>query len=311
MSETSERPTRRLNPKAAVGLLRRRSLVVCWVALLGIALAGAALLSLIGPPAPNSTSGSAAAVGQTAPPAVRTEPAHARQPSSTAFASVNKSPSGEISSLLTRAESQIAKGRDEFPPGDNAVETLQLIADAMPKASPLDRQRVSDMASRLYDRAKAALDAGNLDEEQRLLALGSILAPPPDIAPKTADAGEPAPGPDESSAPGSPAAAASETQASSRPGSSIHFPAGSASAEADAKQLAARLGQSFEVKAAGSDSEVLRTAIIRYSDETGHAAARDVGKILGEMRYSWRIERRSTDNPIPPQGSVEIWMPTR
>jgi len=316
MSETSKPPAARRGTEAAEGRSRWRRLAIWWAGGLGVALAGALLLTLLGPPGEEAkrAPGGEAPAAHAAPSASQTGPA---------TASVKLG--SEISVLLSRAKEQIAKGRDRFPPGDNAMQTLQLVAEAMPKASAGDRKRASEMASRLYDRAQEAADAGKIDEEQRLLALGSILARPPDIRPKGAEAPEQAAptgrsavtpaeanavvGAPDAQAVASPPDATAAT-AGTGPNILIHFLAGSASAEADAKQLAARLGPNFGRTETDTESQGPPAAVIRYSDAADHAAALDIGRMLGGMGYAWHLEHRPTEPGSAP-GPIEVWMPAR
>ena len=146
---------------------------LAWATVVGIGVATAGVLQALGPP-PQASMRQVAAANQPAPLRVPTPPrATARHPEAPA-----------IPTLLARVQGAISENPDGPPPGDDAAHALQQVA-ALPTASDGERALVTEMASDLYDRAKIALDAGHIDEEQRWLALGSILAPPPDLAPTT------------------------------------------------------------------------------------------------------------------------------
>ena len=143
-----------------------RSLGLAWFTMVGLGVAAAGVLQALGPPAPTRLA----------------DPARASTMAARAQPDAVKAPPG-IPTLLARVESQITDTPDGPSPDADAARTLRQVADALPHASPADRDLANTMAANLYERAKAALDGGRIDEEQRWLALGAVLAPPPDLAP--------------------------------------------------------------------------------------------------------------------------------
>jgi hypothetical protein len=90
---------------------------------------------------------------------------------------------------------------------------------------------------------------------------------------------------------------------------SIHFAANQPLAEAETRRLTARLGARFDHADMHSETDMPSTAIIRYFSAPDHSAAREVGRLLGEMGYPWHIESPLTDRPTSSPGSVEVWIP--
>lgn len=88
----------------------------------------------------------------------------------------------------------------------------------------------------------------------------------------------------------------------------IHYPTGSAVADAVAKRLSTRLGVQAEMR---EEATVPRSALVRYVSRDDHSAAREAGKILGEMGYHWKIEIAPKHPDASSQGIIEIWLPNR
>lgn len=167
-----------------------RALKWAWTLVLSAALGGAGLLEVLGPPRDGSAHAAAAQVAtdQAKPVAGPARAARLRVSPHLGIETVSASlpsslpSSSSVPALLARVQSQIADSPDS-PPGDSAAEALRRISAALPQAAPEDRERVQNLASELFDKARTAVESGKVDEEQRWLALGSILAPPPDISP--------------------------------------------------------------------------------------------------------------------------------
>jgi len=88
---------------------------------------------------------------------------------------------------------------------------------------------------------------------------------------------------------------------------SVHYLAGS---DAEARRLAAQLGSVFERRAIHTEAEVPRVAVIRFFQPSDHASARTVGKTLGDMGYTWRLENQSNAATGSP-GTIEVWLPSK
>jgi hypothetical protein len=88
----------------------------------------------------------------------------------------------------------------------------------------------------------------------------------------------------------------------------IHYLQGSLAAVAAAEQLSTRLGVQADIRAAAT---VPRSALVRYVSSDDHSAARQAGKILGEMDYTWKIEIAPHRPDAASQGVIEIWLPNR
>jgi hypothetical protein len=176
---------RNRDPEPEYPALSWRGLGLSWAVLLATVVAGGSLLQTLGPPRDGLAGRSGdrpvaqATVGATAAPA-QAQPQHAANQTSEAAKGLS---SEAIAALIAKVQAQIADSPEGVPPGNSAAEMLKRVSAALPNASPQDRELANDMAADLYDRAKTALQAGKVDEEQHWLALGSILAPPPDLAP--------------------------------------------------------------------------------------------------------------------------------
>lgn len=162
-----------------VGASDFRRLGAVWFTIFGFAIAAAGVLQALGPPptGPVEALATPAAADQDAASATSPVAARTRRPPQ------SDAPSPSIPDLLARARGELVETPDGPPAESDAAHTLRRVAEVLPKASPADRGLATAMASDLYDRAKTALVGGRIDEEQRWLALGSILAPPPDLAP--------------------------------------------------------------------------------------------------------------------------------
>jgi hypothetical protein len=71
-------------------------------------------------------------------------------------------PSDPIPGLVAKVQSQIANSPDALPPGENAAEVLRRISVALPQATRDERERVQELASDLFGRAKTAVDPGKV-----------------------------------------------------------------------------------------------------------------------------------------------------
>lgn len=319
-----------------------RGLGTVWAAVLGSIAAGGVILQILGPP-PGATAGSSAARQSPAQAAGVRAPAHPAgvQPSGGRVMEAAKPSGNEIATLLTKAQAEITENPDGLPPGSEVEGMLRRVAAVLPQASPEDRKRANDVASDLFDRAKNAVAAGKVDEEQHWLALGSILAPPPelppppegvktaqttqpqsspaappareDVTPNEAEANQAAPaqgGTQNANAPSDASSAASGTPQASVISVSLHIPASASPATGDRiKQLEARLKSSFAQTETHPETDVPRTAVIRYAAPVDHSTAKDVAQILGGMGYSWRIERLAAENPESASRTIDVWIP--
>jgi len=88
----------------------------------------------------------------------------------------------------------------------------------------------------------------------------------------------------------------------------IHYLAGSPVADAAAKRLSTRLGVHAEMH---EEATVPQSALVRYVSSDDHSAAREAGKILGEMDYAWKIETDPNRPGDSSQGVIKIWLPNR
>jgi len=88
----------------------------------------------------------------------------------------------------------------------------------------------------------------------------------------------------------------------------IHYLVGSPVADAAAKRLSTRLGVHAEMR---EEATVPRSALVRYDSSDDHSAAREAGKILGEMDYAWKIQPAPNHPGTSSQGVVEIWLPNQ
>lgn len=89
----------------------------------------------------------------------------------------------------------------------------------------------------------------------------------------------------------------------------LHYVAESPILDATAKRLSAQLGLEADRHA---EATAPRSALVRYASADNHAAAREAGKILGEMGYSWKIEPATNrSSSTSPQRGLEIWLPNR
>jgi hypothetical protein len=92
-------------------------------------------------------------------------------------------------------------------------------------------------------------------------------------------------------------------------GLSIHVPAHSPLAKAETSWLRARLGARFDYVKIHGETDMPSTAIIRYFSVPDHLAAREVGRLLGEMGYPWHIENPLTGRPASSPRDGEVWIP--
>lgn len=160
-------------------------MILAWTVVVSATIAGGGVLQALGPPPESADATVARPEAARINPAAVTMPAaqpHAQHPH-VATAKGASPATDAIPALLARVEAQIADNPDSPPSGEAAAEALARISAALPEATPDDRERAKDLAAELFDRAKTALRSGKVDEEQRWLALGSVLAPPPDIGP--------------------------------------------------------------------------------------------------------------------------------
>jgi len=88
----------------------------------------------------------------------------------------------------------------------------------------------------------------------------------------------------------------------------IYYLTGSPVANAAAKRLSTRLGVHAEMH---EEATAPRSALVRYDSIDGHSTAREVGKILGEMDYAWKIQTAPNHPGTSSQGVVEIWLPNQ
>jgi len=88
----------------------------------------------------------------------------------------------------------------------------------------------------------------------------------------------------------------------------IHYLVGSPIADAAAKRLSTRLGVHAEMR---EEATVPQSALVRYASSDDHSAAREAGKILGEMAYAWKIETAPSRSGDSSQGVIKIWLPDR
>jgi hypothetical protein len=93
-----------------------------------------------------------------------------------------------------------------------------------------------------------------------------------------------------------------------KPALVVYFPRGSLRAETNAQSLSARIISNFTKSDFEAQSTVPDDAVIKFSEESNHALARDVGKSLGDWGYRWRIENSSS--PVGEHcNMIEVWLP--
>jgi hypothetical protein len=88
----------------------------------------------------------------------------------------------------------------------------------------------------------------------------------------------------------------------------IHYLAGSPVADAAAKRLSTRLGMQAEMR---EEATVPQSALVRYDSSDDHSAAREAGKIVGEMDYAWKIETAPNRPGASSQRVIKIWLPNQ
>ncbi len=169
------------------GVWQRHKLASCWTLAVSGALAAGGVLQVLGPPA--------AAVAHTSDPrgpivehadlGPRSD-FDAPRPAGATVNPVKSTPSARVDALLAGAEARIAASKTGAPANGQAAKELMRVATALPNASPEQCEHARELATVLFDRARTALAAGKVAEEQHWLALGSILAPPPDLRPSAA-----------------------------------------------------------------------------------------------------------------------------
>lgn len=288
---------------------------MAWLTFLGLAVAVGGTLEALGPPSAGAATSARAASAKPRPES--------------------------IAALLARVGDAISDSPDGAPPGADAAQTLQKVAAALPGAAPEDRQLANDTASDLFDRARIALNAGQIAEEQRWLALGAILAPPPDLRPVAgtvqpggadkalrqdftpneteAEAAEPSPnaaaqarpagsGGDADKPASPPSGEQNTADASAASALAIHVASGSAAAGATAKTLAERLGSAVRTETAAA-SEAPPGAVICYANPNDHERAKAIGEMLGGMGYYWRLQRAAAAPATPVTTRIDVWLP--
>jgi hypothetical protein len=234
-----------------------------------------------------------------------------------------------IAALLNKVEDAITVNPAGAPPGAEAAAALKQVAAALPGAAREDRQLAKEVASDLFDRARIALNAGKIDEEQHWLALGSILEPPPDFGPaaenvaRSASAGKAA-GQQAPPAPAQPPTGSADVAAADKAGSgqvqnaaganasasglAIHVAANSAAAGATAKALADRLGAGARTESVAA-SEAPPGAVICYTNPDDHDRAKTIGEMLGGMGYYWRLQRSPSPQTDGGATHIDVWLP--
>jgi hypothetical protein len=86
----------------------------------------------------------------------------------------------------------------------------------------------------------------------------------------------------------------------------VHYPASSEAAAANAKQLAAEAAPQFGRTELDGEADAPPATTIRYFFAEDHAAARDIGGMLGRMGLSWHLENQVNRTQKPPQGTIEV-----
>ncbi len=91
----------------------------------------------------------------------------------------------------------------------------------------------------------------------------------------------------------------------------VLHPARGESGAALADRLAARAGIAAGQVGVGDASEGRSEAAIRFYSETDHEFARRLGRELGGMGYTWKLQNYSQRSGAPRDGAIEVWLPNR
>jgi hypothetical protein len=218
---------------------------------------------------------------------------------------------------LTRCQDELAKLRRIGGSDDQSVDqTIKTMAAQLAASAEADCRKL-----------KAAVDAAaETDAERRSTdasaqpaSPGLPLAQPRQDAPAAAGTNTatppPAPPPQSSQPTVPPAehpAAVPPAAAAQPPGAtlSIHFPASSEPATAEAKALAAQFGSSFERTENHAEADTPPKALVLYTDQSDHAAAKGIANALADQHYAWRLDKRAPAQSGAASRTVEVWIPS-
>lgn len=78
-----------------------------------------------------------------------------------------------------------------------------------------------------------------------------------------------------------------------------------------ADRLAARAGIAAGRVSVGEVGEERSEAAIRFYSESDHELARRIGRELGGMGYTWKLQNYSQRSGVPRDGAIEVWLSNR
>jgi hypothetical protein len=90
----------------------------------------------------------------------------------------------------------------------------------------------------------------------------------------------------------------------------VHYPHGSSRAEASARSLAVRIGSNLTSSDFKAQVNLPNDAMIKFSEESHHALARMIGKLLGDSGYRWKIEK-TRSSVGSHRNVIEVWLPMK
>jgi len=115
-----------------------------------------------------------------------------------------------------------------------------------------------------------------------------------------------------------PAAAAQASDIVARPAAPprgrtlmVLHPARAEGEAAIAQRLAAKIGIPAEQVDLGTVGEARTEAAIRFYSESDHALARRIGREVGGMGYTWKLQNYAERPSAPKDAPIEVWLPNR
>lgn len=153
--------------------------------------------------------------------------------------------------------------------------------------------------------------------QQRAPAEGQRLAGPVEVKPPVAEAPPPLPNPS-SGADAPPEARAADDGARARADAAprgrrlvVYHPVAAYNSGTAAQRLAAQIGLTADEVTTEPVVEPPQRATIRFYSLEDHAAARRLGRELGQLGYPWQIENLTARSWSYGQRTLEVWLPDR